>query len=125
MSLVDDIFGPIPAPLIDQWGIPIVYIKASQSPTYNPQTGVVSGASTEIQARAMVSEITSEEKEAFSQEGTVKFLIPASYLGGYYPRVTDSIRYTQNGVSKTAKIIKPASIRGDSPIMHSVIGRLG
>ena len=125
MSLVDSVFGSIPGPLIAQWGTDIIYVKSSQNQAYDPQTGTVSGNSATISAKAVISEIKSEEDADFSQKGLVKFLIPASYLGEYYPQVTDSIRYMQNGVTKTAEIIKPTPYRGDSPIMHSVIGRLG
>lgn len=124
MSLVDDIFGSIPGPLIDQWGISVIYIKASENQSYDPETGTVLGASTEISAKAVISEIMPEEAEGFYQEGMVKFLIPASYLGTYYPRITDSIRYTQAGVNRVAKIVKPMPYRGDGPIMHSIYAKV-
>lgn len=125
MSLADSVFGGIPLPLINQWGISIVYIKASQNQTYDPETGVVLGYETEISAKAVISEIQSEEKESFSQQGMVKFIIPASYLGNYYPQTSDSIRYTQGGIQRVAKIVKLIPYRGDKPIMHSVVARVG
>lgn len=123
MSLVDDVFASVPGPLIDQWGIDIVYIKASEHQSYDPVSGTVMGISTEIPAKAVISEILPQEAEGFYQEGMVKFLIAASYLGEYYPRITDSIRYTQAGVARVAKVVKPMPYRGDGPIMHSVYAR--
>lgn len=125
MSLIDDVFGSIPRPIIDSWGTEITYIKAPELQAYDPTTGTVSGTGTEIPARALIMQIEGEEKEGFYQKGMVKFIIPASYLGDYYPAISDSISYEQAGVTLTAKIVKPTPYRGDFPIMHSVIARLG
>ena len=124
MSIVDDIFGSLPGPLIDQWGIDIVYIKASQNQSYDPVTGTVAGASTQIAARALPTKFTAKEKEGFYQQRMIKFMIPAVYLGSYYPQTTDSIRYTEAGVSRTAKIVDQDQYRGDSPIMHIVLAKV-
>lgn len=124
MSLVDDIFSSIPAPLIDQFGTDATYIKASQNQTYNPETGTVSGAATEIAVKIVISELKPEEMQGLYQQTDVKIIIAASSLSGYFPQTTDSIRYLQNEVSRTAKIIGMFSYRGDNAIMHSVIGRL-
>lgn len=124
MSLVDDIFSSIPAPLINQFGIDATYIKANASPTYNPVTGIVSGAATEIAIKIVISELKPEEMQGLYQQTDVKIIIAASALSGYFPQTTDSIRYSQNGVARTAKIIGMFSYRGDNAIMHSVVGRL-
>jgi hypothetical protein len=124
MSLVDDVFGSLPGPLIDQWGIEIVYIKAPQSQTYNPTTGTVAGASTEIPAKALPAKLTLKEREGFYQQRVIKFMIPAVYLGDYYPQSTDSIRYAEAGVMRTAKIVDQNQYRGDKPIMHIVIAQV-
>jgi hypothetical protein len=131
MSLVDDIFASIPAPLIDQFGIDATYIKASQNQTYNPETGTVSGYSVEIAVRIVISSLKPREVQGDIQHTDVRILIAASSLSGYYPQITDSIRYTQNGVQRTARIIAfpnidygTVSYRGDNAIMHSVVARL-
>jgi hypothetical protein len=124
MSLVDDIFSLIPGPLITQFGIDATYIKANASPTYNPITGIVSGAATEIAVKIVISELKPEEMQGLYQQTDVKIIFAADALSGYYPQTTDSIRYVQNGVNRTAKIVGMYSYRGDSPIMHSVVARL-
>ena len=124
MSLVDDIFASIPAPLISQFGIDATYIKASQNQTYNPETGPVSGYATEIPVKIVISELKPEEMQGLYQQTDVKIIIAASALSGYFPQTTDSIRYSQNGVSRTAKIIGMFSYRGDNAIMHSVVARV-
>ena len=124
MSLVDEVFGSIPTPLIDQWGVNIVYIKASEHQAYDPESGEILGIPVEVPARALISSPKpKDELEGFYQQGDLKFLIPASYLASYYPKTTDSIRYTEAGVSRTAKVVMVKSYRGDNPIMHTVFGR--
>lgn len=125
MALVDDIFSSIPGPLITQFGINATYIKANSNPTYNPTTGTVSGAATEISIKIVISELRPEEMQGLYQQTDVKIVFAADALSGYYPQTTDSIRYVQNGVNRTAKIIGMYSYRGDNPIMHSVVARLG
>ena len=124
MSLVDDIFSSIPAPLINQFGSDATYIKASASQTYNPTTGTVSGATTEIPIKIVISELKPDEVQGLYQQTDVKILIAADSPSGYFPQTTDSIRYSQKGVSRTAKIIGMFSYRGDSAIMHSVVARV-
>lgn len=124
MSLVDDIFGSIPGPLLSEFGSSATYIKANASPTYNPTTGVLSGAATEIPVKVVFAQLKPQELQGLYQITDVKFVIAASELSGYFPRTTDSIRYTQGGVSKTAKIVGVLSPRGDSAILHSIVGRV-
>ena len=124
MALVDDIFSSIPWPLISQFGISAVYIKASANQSYDPESGTVLGISTEIPVRIVVSALKPEEMQGLYQQTDVRIIISADSLSGYYPQTTDSIRYTQNGVARTAKIVGMESYRGDNAIMHSVVARL-
>jgi hypothetical protein len=124
MALVDDIFSSIPGPLIAQFGIDAVYIKTSANQSYDPMSGTVLGISTEIPVKIVVSALKPEEMQGLYQQTDVKIIISADSLSGYYPQTTDSIRYTQNGVARTAKIIGMESYRGDNAIMHSVVARL-
>lgn len=94
---------------------------------------MVSGNAVEVSVKIIITELKPEEMNGLMyqqnspnmfQQSTVKILIAASSLGSYYPRVTDSIKYSQDGKTRTAKIVAINSYRGDSPIMHSVIARL-
>lgn len=125
MSLVDQVFGGIPGPLIQQWGISAVYLKASGNQQYDPATGTVMGCEQEIPVKIVPTQLRPEEVQGFYQMTDVKILISASSLGSYYPQTTDSIRYSQDGVQRTAKIIGMMSYRGDNPILHVVVARLG
>ena len=125
MSLVDQVFGGIPGPLIAQWGISATYVKASQGQQYDPATGTVLGYAQEIAMKIVPAQLKPDEVLGLYQITDVKILIAAPSLGEYYPQTTDSIRYLQNGVQRTAKIIGMMSYRGDSPILHVVVARLG
>lgn len=125
MALVDSIFSSIPGPLISQFGINAVYVKASRNQAYNPETGTVTGYSSEIPIKIIISELKPEERQGVYQQTDVKIIFAADSLSGYYPQTTDSIQYSQNGIGRTAKIVGIFSYRGDSPIMHSVVARLG
>jgi hypothetical protein len=124
MSLVDQVFGGIPGPLIAQWGISATYIKQSQNQQYDPQTGTVLGVNQEIPIKIVPTQLRPEEVQGLYQMTDVKILIAASSLGDYYPQTTDSIRYLQNGVQRTARIIGMMSYRGDFSILHVVVARL-
>jgi hypothetical protein len=124
MSLVDQVFGGIPGPLINQWGFSGIYIKASTNEQYDPQTGTVMGSKQEVLVKLLPTQLRPEEVQGLYQMTDVKILISASSLGSYYPRTTDSVRYLQDGVQRTAKIIGILSLRGDNPILHVVVGRL-
>ena len=136
MSLVDDVFGSIAGPLIDQWGISAVYIKHNTSQVYNPATGTFNNATdpatgnpailtTRINVKVLPTSLTAEDIQGEVQSTDVKFLIAPDQLGNYYPVIMDMIEYTQAGVTRTARIINPNAIRGDNPVLHSIIARIG
>ena len=125
MALVDDIFGSIPAPLINQFGIDATYIKLSQNQTYNPETGVVSGYSQEISVKIFVYTPGRADLGGAPYENVgVKILLSTQELGSYYPQKGDSIRYQEAGASRTAIITGVESNRGDNPILHMIVARL-
>lgn len=127
MSLVDDVFGSIPGPLIDQWGIDGVYVKKVENAAYDPVMGTFATPETaeaEIPIRLVPLRIRPEEVAGEIQITDLKILISGDSLGDYYPKTADWIRYSQAGVQRTAKVIQPLTQRGTAPVFHSVIARL-
>jgi hypothetical protein len=53
----------------------------------------------------------------------MKVIVGAAELGSYYPTEADRIQYTQDSVTREAKIIAITSYRGDSPVLHTLIVR--
>lgn len=127
MSLVDDVFGSIPGPLIDQWGIDGVYVKQAESNVYDPVMGTYAtpaAAAIEVPVRILPLRIRPEEVGGEIQLTDLKILIAGELLGDYYPKTSDWIRYLQAGVQRTAKVIQPLTHRGSAPVLHSVVARL-
>ena len=105
MGLIDDTFAPIPTSVLADWGQNITYIKTTTPRTYDPTTGNVTGADTNVTVRAVITRVTPRESEGLYQATDVKFIFGSSELGTYYPTEADRIQYTQAGVTREAKIL--------------------
>lgn len=123
MSLVDDTFAALPAQLLADWGQNVTYLKANTSPAYNTATGTVSGADTSLTVRALIFSANPEEFEGFYQTNDLKVIIGNAELGAYSPSVRDRIQYTENGTTRTGRIISCKTSRGENPIVHSILLR--
>ena len=123
MSLVDTTFASLPAGLLAQWGQDVTYLKASTSPTYNTTTGVVGGDDTSLTVRALIFEAKPEEFEGFYQTSDLKVIIGNAELEKYVPSIRDRIQYTQNSVTRTGRIISCKTVRGENPILHTILLR--
>ncbi len=123
MGLIDTTFAPLPTAILADWGQDITYIKTTTPRTYNPTTGSVTGADTNVTVKGVILRLTPRESEGLYQSTDVKVIIGSSELGTYYPTEADRIQYTQAGVTREAKIINITSYRGDNPVMHTLIVR--
>ena len=123
MGLIDDTFGPIPETIMADWGQDITYIKTTTPRTYDPSTGAVSGADTNVTVRGIISRLTPRESEGLYQTTDVKILIGTKELGDYYPTEADRVQYAQAGATREAKIIDVLTYRGDKPVFHTLIVR--
>ena len=123
MSKIDDTFSEIPTKIFADWGQDITYIKTTTPRTYDPNTGSVFGADTNVTVRGIISRLTPRESEGLYQTTDVKILIGTSELGDYYPTEADRVQYPQAGVTREAKIINVLTYRGDNPVYHTLIVR--
>lgn len=123
MGLIDTTFAPIPTSVLNDWGQTITYIKTTTPRTYNPATGEVTGADTNVQVKAVITRLNPRESEGLYQTTDLKVIIGTAELGTYYPTEADRIRYIQDGATREAKIIAITSYRGDNPVMHTLIAR--
>jgi hypothetical protein len=123
MSQIDSTFAGTPAPILAKWGHDITYLKTSQSRTYDPNTGAVSGYDTPVTVKAVISRVNPREYEGLYQATDIKVIMGTEELGSYYPSELDRLQYQQDGVTREAKIISVTSYRGDNPILHTVIAR--
>jgi hypothetical protein len=123
MGLIDTTFAPLPTAILADWGQNITYIKTTTPRTYDPTTGSVTGADTNVTVKGVILRLTPRESEGLYQSTDVKVVIGSSELGTYYPTEADRIQYTQAGVTREAKIVGITSYRGDNPVMHTLIVR--
>ena len=123
MGLIDDTFKPLPTAILADWGQTITYIKTTTPRIYNPTTGAVTGADTTVSVKGIISRITARESEGLYQSTDLKVIIGAAELDNYYPTEADRIQYTQDSVTREAKIINVNSYRGAAPVMHTLIVR--
>jgi hypothetical protein len=123
MSQIDTVFQSIPAPLLKDWGQTITYIKTSTPRTYDPTTGNVTGADTNVTVKGVITRVNPRESEGLYQTTDLKVIIGTAELGTYYPTEADRIQYLQAGVTREAKIIAITTYRGDNPVLHTLIAR--
>jgi hypothetical protein len=123
MALIDDTFGAIPAQILADWGIDITYIKTTTPRTYDPTTGTVTGADTNVTVKGVISRLSPRESEGLYQTTDIKVIIGSAELNGYYPTEADRIQYPQAGATREAKIISILTYRGDNPVYHTLIAR--
>ena len=123
MGLIDTTFGPIPTSVLNDWGETITYIKTSTPRTYDPKTGTVLGADTNVSVKAVILRVNPRESEGLYQSTDLKVIIGTAELGTYFPTEADRIQYTQDGATREAKIIAITSYRGTNPVMHTFIAR--
>jgi len=123
MAKIDDVFGSLPASILNTWGQTLTFVKSTTPKTYNPTTGGVTGADTNVSVKGVILEINSNENEGLYQTTDLKIVIGASELGDYYPTEADRVQYPQAGATREAKIINIKTARGDKPVFHTLIVR--
>ena len=123
MAKIDDVFGKVPASILSTWGQTLIFVKTTTPRTYNPTTGAVTGADTNVSVKGVITQINSSEDDGLYQTTDLKVVIGANELGDYYPTEADRIQYPQAGSTKEGKIINIQTARGDKPIFHTLIVR--
>jgi len=123
MAKIDDVFGNVPASILSTWGQTLTFVKTTTPRTYNPTTGAVTGADTNVSVKGVITQINSSEDDGLYQTTDLKVVIGANELGDYYPTEADRIQYPQAGATKEGKIINIQTARGDNPIFHTLIVR--
>ena len=123
MAKIDDVLGNVPASILSSWGQTLTFVKTTTPRTYNPTTGAVTGADTNVSVKGVILDINSSEDEGLYQTTDLKIVIGASELGDYYPTEADRVQYSQAGATREGKIISIQTARGDKPIFHTLIVR--
>jgi len=123
MSLIDDVFKGIPAPLLSKWGQDLTYVKAATTETYDPATGTISGSETNVTVKGIITKLNPKEFRGQYQTTDIKVIIGNSELGDYYPNVRDRLEYSEAGSTRVGRIIDVDIYRGEQAILHILIVR--
>ena len=123
MSKVDTIFGPIPGPLIQEWGLPMVFVRNTGPGVYNSVTGEVTSAEIRINVTAVITKVNPKEYSGIYQATDLKILIDPAQVGGIDITTQDHWEYAEGSATRTAKNIDVTTYRGDNPVFFSCIAR--
>ncbi|MCE2839197.1 MAG: hypothetical protein LW834_19975 [Cyanobium sp. 49614_E6] len=123
MSRVDTVFGPIPGPMIQEWGLDATFVTSGAPGTYDPATGKILDTSTRTPVKVVITKINPQEYQGLYQATDVKIFIDPAQLGGHYITTADSFEYQQAGTTIHAKVINPVTFRGDNPVLFACVAR--
>ncbi len=122
MAKIDDVFGSVPASILNTWGQDFTYIKTGAA-TYNPTTGQTTSSDTNVTVKGVITSINTNESKGLYQTTDVKVIIGTAELGNYYPKESDRMQYPQAGATREGKVLNVSTARGDNPIFHTLIVR--
>ena len=123
MSKVDDVFGPIPGPLVTKWGQSMTFVRVNGTGVYNQATGVVTPNETSIAVKAIITQVLPTEVDGVLQISDTKILIDAAQLGTTYIKTSDKFIYEAEGSNVTASVVRVSTTRGDNPIFYTCFVR--
>jgi hypothetical protein len=123
MSKIDTVFGPIPGPLIQEWGQAVTFIKVDGPGGYDPNTGEITTAETRMAVKAVITKVHPEEYNGVAQSTDLKILIDPAQLGGHYITTSDQWEFPEAGTTRTAKVVDVSTYRGDGPVFFVCLAR--
>ena len=123
MSKVDTVFGPIPGPLIQEWGLPMVFVRNTGPGVYDPSTGDVTPVETRLNVVAVIAKVNPKEDGGVYQATDLKIMIDPGQLGGLDITTQDRWEYTEGSVTRTAKVVDVSTYRGDGPVFFVCLAR--
>ena len=122
MSKVDDIFGSIPGPLIQEWGQDAVFVR-QEGTTYNATTGAVNKTTVSYNVKVVITKLDIKELGGLYQENDVKILLDPDQIDNNYVTTGDYFQVPYAGGTQTMKIIDPKTYRGTNPVFFVIIAR--
>jgi hypothetical protein len=122
MSKVDTVFGPIPGPLIQEWGQAGTFVQTGTS-TYDSTTGTITPTETRTPVKLVITKIDPTEFSGLYQATDVKILIDPGQISGHYITTSDWFEVPKGTGTQRLKVIEPRTYRGDNPVFFVVIAR--
>ena len=123
MSKIDDVFGPLPGPMIAEWGQSAKFIRVDGAGTYNPDTGVVTQTETEIDVTVIVEQFKPQEAGGMYQDTDFSIYIDPAQIGNHYINTKDRFLIPFPSGDVEMKVISLTTYRGDNPVFYEVVAR--
>ena len=108
MSKVDTVFGPIPGPLIAEWGQNATFVAVTGSGTLDPDTGDITPSETRTAVKVVISKLSADEYAGLYQATDVKIYIDPAQIRNHY--ITTSDRFE---LPRTPTLTTPPLAFGD------------
>lgn len=122
MSKVDAVFGPLPGPLIKEWGQPAVFVRTTD-PVYDPSTGTVTPTEERIDITIVITRLKIQELNGLYQQNDVKILLDPAQLNNTYITTNDYFEVPKGAGTERMKVIDPTTYRGENPVFFVIIAR--
>ena len=120
---VDEVFGPIPGPLVKEWGSACQFVKVSDPGTYDAATGGITTNETTYDVKAVLLELEPTESQGVYQQTDFKIIIDPGQIGNNYITTADRFVVPFPSGNKACKVIDAKTYRGDNPVMFTCIVR--
>jgi len=122
-SKVDQVFGPIPGPLIAEWGQAATFVAVTGSGSLDPDTGDITPSETRTAVKVVITKIDPTEYAGLYQASDWKIYIDPNQIANHYITVKDRFEVPTAGKTVVAKVINPITYRGDNPVLFACIAR--
>lgn len=123
MSRIDDVFGPIPGPLIQEWGQSVTLVRSTGPGAYDVNTGEVTEAITRVAIKAVITKLTPKEAQGNYQTTDIKVMFDPGQIGNAYLTTQDYFEIPYAGGTQHAKVVDITTYRGDNPVFFVCIAR--
>ena len=123
MSKIDSVFGPLPGPLIAEWGQSAKFIRVDGPGAYDPDTGVVTQTEKEFDVTVIVEQFKPQEAGGLYQDTDFSIFIDPAQIDDHYINTKDRFLIPFPGGDVEMKVISLTTYRGDDPVFYEVVAR--
>ena len=123
MSLVDDIFRPIPPDLLGQFGFQAVFVEVTSNTNYDPSTGEITPSERRWDVQIVIDNLEPEERSGQQQTGDWLIYLKPEDIGDHYVTTRDRFEIPEQGRTRVMKVIDVVTYRGERPVFYECICR--
>lgn len=123
MSKVDDVFRPIPVILINEWGMPAVFIEVTGNTNYDPSTGTITPDEIRYDVLAVIDNVRPEEYRGQQEDADYLIYIKPEEINDHYVTTRDRMEFQKNGKTVKVRIVDVITYRGERPVGFEIYAR--